>query len=50
MQRKEETGMHSRGEKKQSIETEPEMAQILDLADKDYKVSITCYRKSYSNN
>lgn len=37
-----ETRTHSGREKKQSIETEPEMTQMLDLADKDYKVDFMC--------
>ena len=31
-------------EKKQSIETELEVVQMLDLAGKDYNVGFTCYR------
>lgn len=32
------------GEEKQSIKTEPEIAQMLDLADKGYKIALMCYR------
>lgn len=42
---------HSGEEKNQSIKTEPEMAQMLGLADKGYKAVFTHYRnKSCSKN
>lgn len=36
------------GGKRQSIKTEPEVVQILDLADKDCKVAFMCYRNKLS--
>lgn len=42
---KRKLGPTVREEKKQSIKTKPEMAQMTNSADKDYNVACMCYRE-----